>query len=188
MPTATLAPAPGALELIQRFANSVLIDGRADRLRDVDAAQRWLQQNGDPTVPTPSEAERLRLVELRVVVRALLQANYAAAAAPADLERFNTIAADARLVVQVVPEGGVVLLPEGDGIARMVGRIIATTYAAMTDGTWRRLKLCASGTCDVAFYDGSKNRSATWCSMAGCGNREKVRAYQRRKAQSTNTS
>ena len=32
----------------------------------------------------------------------------------------------------------------------------------------------------AAFFDRSKNRSATWCSMSICGNRTKNRAYYRR--------
>jgi predicted RNA-binding Zn ribbon-like protein len=31
------------------------------------------------------------------------------------------------------------------------------------------------------FYDNSKNHSGTWCQMAECGNRAKVRAYRARK-------
>ena len=48
----------------------------------------------------------------------------------------------------------------------------------MADGTWRRLKACREDTCQWAFYDRSKNRSGTWCSMAVCGNRAKARAYR----------
>ena len=34
--------------------------------------------------------------------------------------------------------------------------------------------------CRWAFYDYSRNRSASWCSMQLCGNRTKTRAYRRR--------
>jgi predicted RNA-binding Zn ribbon-like protein len=50
----------------------------------------------------------------------------------------------------------------------------------MADGTWHRLKACRQ--CAWAYYDYSKNRSATWCSMAICGNRTKTRAYRRRRS------
>jgi predicted RNA-binding Zn ribbon-like protein len=40
--------------------------------------------------------------------------------------------------------------------------------------------------CGYAFFDLSKNRSATWCSMSICGNRSENRAcYQRRRPDST---
>ncbi|TMI13474.1 CGNR zinc finger domain-containing protein, partial [Candidatus Bathyarchaeota archaeon] len=43
--------------------------------------------------------------------------------------------------------------------------------------TWARLKACSSDTCRYAFYDNSKNHTGKWCSMAVCGNRNKVRKY-----------
>jgi predicted RNA-binding Zn ribbon-like protein len=50
----------------------------------------------------------------------------------------------------------------------------------MADGTWSRLKACRADDCLWAFYDGSRNHSAAWCSMASCGNRAKARAYRSR--------
>jgi predicted RNA-binding Zn ribbon-like protein len=41
------------------------------------------------------------------------------------------------------------------------------------------MKACRQ--CEYAFYDRSKNRSATWCAMSICGNRTKNRAYYRRR-------
>jgi predicted RNA-binding Zn ribbon-like protein len=53
----------------------------------------------------------------------------------------------------------------------------------MVDGTWPRFKTCRNDECRWAFYDHSKNRSGTWCTMADCGDKLKARAYrQRRKA------
>ena len=48
-------------------------------------------------------------------------------------------------------------------------------------GTWERLKICSSDTCRWAFYDRSKNGCSCWCSMRGCGTREKARAYRARR-------
>lgn len=36
-----------------------------------------------------------------------------------------------------------------------------------------RLSLCASPTCQAAFFDTSQSRSRRWCDMNTCGNREK---------------
>ena len=58
--------------------------------------------------------------------------------------------------------------------------MLAIVFRAMEDGTWARLKACREDTCQWAFYDRSKNRSATWCSMAVCGNRAKARTYRQR--------
>jgi len=43
-----------------------------------------------------------------------------------------------------------------------------------------RLKRCAEHTCELVFWDLSKNRSRRWCSMRVCGNRVKSRAYAAR--------
>ena len=181
--TPTLTPASGELELVQRFANSVQIDTRADRLRDTAATLRWLEQNGEPLAAEPSETERATLVALRECLREMLAANHAGEQVERGRAQFAAIAARTPLVVEPGDDGAFRLEPTGEGALRMAGRIVAITYNAMNDGSWQRLKLCSAGDCDVAFYDGSKNRSAAWCSMAGCGNREKVRAYQRRQAE-----
>ncbi len=36
-----------------------------------------------------------------------------------------------------------------------------------------RLALCASPTCQAAFFDTSQSRTRKWCDMNTCGNRQK---------------
>jgi predicted RNA-binding Zn ribbon-like protein len=38
-----------------------------------------------------------------------------------------------------------------------------------------RIRKCAAADCDVYYVDTSKGRHRQWCSMTGCGNREKQR-------------
>jgi predicted RNA-binding Zn ribbon-like protein len=66
------------------------------------------------------------------------------------------------------------------GIDGAIGRLLAIVERAQCDGTWERLKGCPDSDCQWAFYDWSKNRSATWCSMETCGNRNKARTYRER--------
>ena len=61
-----------------------------------------------------------------------------------------------------------------------LGRLLGIVARAQADGQWDRLKACPWHTCHVAFYDHSRNRSRTWCSMAVCGNRAKAQTYRRR--------
>jgi len=42
------------------------------------------------------------------------------------------------------------------------------------------LKVCPADTCQWAFYDASRKRSAVWCDMRVCGNRAKVRGFRER--------
>ncbi len=64
----------------------------------------------------------------------------------------------------------------------MTARLLVAAVGAASEGTWRRLKACRNEGCRWAFYDGSKNRSGSWCTMDVCGSRAKMRAYRRRKS------
>ncbi|HYH51840.1 MAG TPA: CGNR zinc finger domain-containing protein, partial [Acidimicrobiia bacterium] len=41
-------------------------------------------------------------------------------------------------------------------------------------------KVCRQPDCRWAYYDESRNRSRTWCSMESCGNRAKARSFRQR--------
>jgi predicted RNA-binding Zn ribbon-like protein len=67
------------------------------------------------------------------------------------------------------------------GFVASLGRIAAIVLDAVAAGTWSRLKACPEDDCNYAFYDRSKNRSRTWCAMARCGSRAKMRSYRARR-------
>ena len=66
------------------------------------------------------------------------------------------------------------------GVDGALGRMLALVAAAQDEGTWSRLKACLADDCQWAYYDLSRNRSAVWCDMGTCGNRQKVRSYRER--------
>ena len=72
------------------------------------------------------------------------------------------------------------LEPAASGVDGALGRLLAIVARAIEDGTWQRLKVCPADTCQWAFYDASRNRSAVWCDMRVCGNRAKVRGFRER--------
>jgi len=86
----------------------------------------------------------------------------------------------ARLGVRFAADGHVHTTPEAGGVAGAMGRLLAIVAAAQDEGTWARLKACLADDCQWAFYDRSRNRSAVWCDMKVCGNRQKVRSYRER--------
>ena len=86
------------------------------------------------------------------------------------------------LVLRFDSSGSVRLEAAATGVEAALGRLAAIAAAAMTDGTWRRLKTCRADRCGWAFYDHTRNHSRLWCSMAVCGNRTKARSYRRRHA------
>lgn len=53
--------------------------------------------------------------------------------------------------------------------------VLEAIEEARADGSWTRLKACSRDSCRWAYWDGSRNRSGRWCSMAGCGNYIKMR-------------
>jgi predicted RNA-binding Zn ribbon-like protein len=88
------------------------------------------------------------------------------------------------LAVRLV-DGAPLLVPAGDGVERALGTVVAVVAEARLRGVWERMKGCRQETCGWVFYDGSRNRSSSWCSMQICGGREKARAYRRRSAATT---
>jgi predicted RNA-binding Zn ribbon-like protein len=71
---------------------------------------------------------------------------------------------------------------DAGGVIGGIGRLLGAALVAELDGRWERFRVCSDPDCSAVFYDRSKNRSGRWCSMATCGNRNKVRAFRRRRA------
>jgi predicted RNA-binding Zn ribbon-like protein len=122
------------------------------------------------------------LVAFREGLRGLLLAHNGGTTA--EVETINDLVAPTPLRVAFRPNGGLELEPGADGepVDRVLGRLLAVVARAEAEGTWGRLKACRNEDCRWAFYDASKNRSGSWCNMAICGARHKMRAYRRRKS------
>ena len=48
----------------------------------------------------------------------------------------------------------------------------------LVDEDRKRIRKCGASDCDVYYLDTSKGRRRQWCSMKGCGNREKQRRWR----------
>jgi predicted RNA-binding Zn ribbon-like protein len=175
------APAPGPLRLVQRFVNSVDLEEGLDDLASADGLGEWLAAAELLDAGTrPTAADHGRALELREAVRELAETHDGAAEDPVAIATVNEAARRAALF-PVLTASGSRLEPAAGGVDGALGHIVAAIHAAVAEGTWPRLKACERDVCRWAFYDGSKNRSGHWCSMAGCGSREKNRrAYRRR--------
>jgi predicted RNA-binding Zn ribbon-like protein len=165
-------PAPGRLELVRRFVNTVDHEHGREVLHSPARLEALLVELGLAEPGTRvTEANLERALELRERLRRLALANNDGAA--------DTIL-EAELVVRVDGRSGVLEPPRrtADGaLADLVGIV----YTAMADGTWPRLKACRRDVCGWLFYDRSRNLSAVWCQMAVCGNRTKTKAYRARR-------
>ena len=178
-----LKPAPGSLALVQEFVNTRKHLYGGDRLGDVEGANAWLNERGLLRAgERVDEAGRRRLEAFREELRGVLLAHNGGPGADVDL--LNELVASAALRVRFEPDGHLALESgaEGEPADRALGRLLAMAVGAEAEGTWKRLKACRNEDCRWAFYDASKNRSGSWCTMSVCGARHKMRAYRRRKS------
>ena len=175
--------APGDLNHIRRFVNTLDKEDDSDLVAEPDALRDWLAERDlidERAELTAADVRQAHAV--REALRKLLLANNGDPVDPAAVEALNAAAKSAELQVRVGPDGVAQLAPVRSGIDAAIGRLLAIVQTAMADGTWPRLKACAlHDSCEWAFYDWSKNRSGTWCDMKVCGNRAKARAYRERK-------
>jgi predicted RNA-binding Zn ribbon-like protein len=158
--------APEPLRLVQRFVNTV----------DHEHHREWIgtpAELADFLGCEEADVDVERAHELREALRMLLRANNGAALDAGALAAVNNVAAELRL--ELDGEGQVAFAAD-----EPLARVVAVAFGAMLEGTWPRLKACRN--CKWAFYDYSKNRAASWCSMQLCGNRLKTRAYRSRRA------
>jgi predicted RNA-binding Zn ribbon-like protein len=176
-------PAPGKLALVQGFVNTADLESGQDDLADPEALRAWLVRYGllEPGAQVDAEEHREAL-ELREAFRALLFSQHEARPDPDALAVVERLSTRSPLVVVFATDGTARLEPAASGIRGALGRLFAIAYTAVVDGTWSRLKACRNEGCRWAFYDHSKNRSGSWCTMEVCGSRLKARAYRRRRA------
>jgi predicted RNA-binding Zn ribbon-like protein len=173
--------APGRLALVERFVNTLQVDSERDELATPEGLGAWLFEHALAPTPAGWTSEDVRrAVDLREALRALLLANNGADVDLAAVATANPLAREAPLAAITDAAGRTRLESLGTGIAVPLGRLLAAVVEAQADGSWSRLKACQADDCRWAFYDASRNRSRTWCSMQVCGNRSKARAYRAR--------
>jgi predicted RNA-binding Zn ribbon-like protein len=176
--------APGELEQVRAFVNTRQIGHATERLSDPAALAGWLAERGlAPAGLRVTRADLAHALELREALRAVLVAHTDGESAPESAVRaLDQASRRARLGLRFAADGGAMLVPDAPGVGGALGRLLAIVHDAIAHGTWTRLKACREPDCEWAFYDHTKNRSGAWCSMEGCGNRAKARAYRERRA------
>jgi predicted RNA-binding Zn ribbon-like protein len=172
--------APGELEIVRQFLNTYDVEEETDSIGDPDALSTWLSAHGLEAGKGLGPADVARAIAMREALRALTLANNGEPLVPEAISKLNAVAGQARLQVRFGEDGEPALEPAEEGGEAALGELLAIVFRSMAQGTWARLKACREHTCQWAFYDLSRNRSATWCSMAVCGNRAKARAYRAR--------
>ncbi len=178
-------PAPGALETVRAFVNTLDVDDEIEELAAPADLARWLAAHdllGGASSVRATAADLRNAVDLREALRAHLLSHHGEALDPAAIETLDAASLRARLTVRFTGPDRTGLEPAAGGVDGALGRLLRIVGAAIDDGTWQRMKVCPAETCRWAFYDTSRNRSAVWCDMRVCGNRAKVRGYRERHA------
>jgi predicted RNA-binding Zn ribbon-like protein len=175
--------APGELTTLQLFVNTLDQEDGIELLKAPADLRRWLAHHDLAAASTRiGEPEFRRALEVREAFRAVLHANNGAAVDQAAVDTLDAAARAAELTVRWDESGHAELVPARRGLEGAIGTLLAIAHRAQVAGTWERLKACPEESCGWAFYDRSRNRSSTWCSMAVCGNRAKARAFRERRA------
>ena len=178
----TTQAAPGELERVRDFVNTLDVETGVDALSSPDALRTWLESHGLGPARGATRADLVAARRLREAIRALLLENNGLSVRKEAALTLNRTAARAHVGLRFDSGGEVRLEPAARGVDAALGRLLAIAASAMADGTWTRLKACRADDCHWAFYDHARNHSRHWCSMAVCGNRTKARTYRRRHA------
>ena len=176
--------APGELELVRRFVNTLDIEEESDELESPESLLSWIAGMDllDEDSATADEKDLERALALREGIRSLLLANNGEEVETVRIRELNRASGSVCLMVQFDDDGSPTLEPESSGVSAALGRILAAVVRATQEGSWGRLKVCTNDACQWAFYDHSKNRSGKWCTMEVCGNRMKARTFRQRQA------
>lgn len=189
VPDLATGTAPMPLRVIEKFINTRRRD--SDEIATPPQLAKWLHANGLTPVETVVNAEqRDRAERIREGLRALIAENNTA---PVSSPRPDGLNPDARAEFAELTREFPLMLdvtvspPRLIACARMpveaaLARLLAIVAEAVAEGTWTRLKACREPSCRWAYYDHSRNRRRTWCSMDICGNRAKARASHHRKS------
>jgi predicted RNA-binding Zn ribbon-like protein len=169
--------APGDLELVRRFCNSINRENGADRFATARRFDAWLLSEGLPAT-RPNRDELARIVAFREALHTITVANQQKRQpAQAWAELADVVS---EVTFQIRAGDGLDLVADSPSRSMaFLGQLTLICERAQHDGTLRRLKSCSH--CEWTIYDASKNQSGRWCSMNACGGRHNARAYRRRK-------
>jgi len=180
-----IGPAPGRLEQVRAFVNTLEVEAGTDELSSPAALTRWLRERGLIAAQqgVATEDDLRQAIAMREALRAVLLGHVGSqqpAAAP--VTDLRAVADGLATRLEIGDDGTVRPVPDGQAGAAGLAALLLIAAEAATLGTWPRLKICSADDCQWAFYDRSPTKSGCWCSMAGCGSRAKSRAYRQRTA------
>jgi len=175
------------IELVSSFINTLEKNTTRpdeERLDSPEALRSWMSAQGIPPGNDLGPEDVTRAVRFREAMRLLLVANNIGELDAGALRGLRDAADEGLIRVEIHDDGQAYARPAEQGVPALFARLLTAVADSQCAGTWDRLKACAAEDCQWAFYDTSRNRSRTWCSMEVCGNRAKTRAYRARRSPS----
>lgn len=170
-----------AADLLIAFVNTREIEEGSDELGDPERLRDWVEEQTGEYLPAPDEEAHARALALREALRAFLRANNGGEADDRQLSALREAAERSRYRTALGGDGRVTLIPARADLSGFEARLLLAIECLQAQGAWPRLKACTDEGCQWAFFDATRNRSRTWCSMEECGNKEKTRRYRARK-------
>ncbi|WP_246721655.1 CGNR zinc finger domain-containing protein [Methylosinus sp. H3A] len=156
-----------------------------DFLANADGLAKWARAAAIDCSHKPSIAELKAAWETREALRKLFDNISAGEAISARrLEPVDRLLGSVEIHERLVLRDGRVALTEETRIEKdVVAAVVARDFAKFVcEAEPDRLKRCANPDCSMVFYDRGRNNIRRWCTMAICGNRDKVAHYRARKA------
>lgn len=181
MSTRLNKPDQDAADLLLAFVNSRDLEEGIDEIDDPDRLPAWVEERTGEYLPAPDEEAHARVLALRESLRALLRANNGGCAAERELAPLRETAERSRYRTAFGSDNRLKLIPARADLSGFEARLLLAIECLQAQGAWPRLKACIDEGCQWAFFDATRNRSRTWCSMEECGNREKTRRYRARR-------
>jgi predicted RNA-binding Zn ribbon-like protein len=170
------------IDLLVDFVNTRDVEEETDSIAEPAQLTEWIaERTGEPLPELQSDDVR-RVQGLRESLRALMRANNGGRLREADLAALRAAAERSRFRLAFDPDdGGLELTPARADLSGFESSLLLALEHLQCHEIWPRLKACTDDGCQWAFYDTTRNRSRTWCSMDVCGNRQKTKRYRKRK-------
>jgi predicted RNA-binding Zn ribbon-like protein len=86
---------------------------------------------------------------------------------------------------ELVPDGGawkLEFIARESSLDWLLAAVARSGAEILIEGAEARIRVCANPGCGLFFCDKSRTHRRRWCSMAICGNRNKVASFARRRA------
>ena len=168
------------ISLLVDFVNTRDLEEETDTIAEPSRLAAWIAERAED-VGTLDDEDVARVQALRESLRALLRTHNGGPEDAARLRPLREAAERSRYRTTFSADGELQIAPARSDLTGFEARLLLAIERLQSQGAWPRLKACTDDGCQWAFYDATRNRSRTWCSMEECGNREKTRRYRERR-------